>query len=50
MTITIVPVLLGGGRSLFGSLQNDIQLHHVKTRALNGGFVQVKYRIGMDEE
>ena len=46
ITITLVPVLLGGGRSLFGSLKNDIELHHVKTRTLDGGFVQIKYRIG----
>ena len=46
ITITLVPVLLGSGRSLFGSLNNDIELHHVKTRALDGGFVQIKYRIG----
>lgn len=46
ITITLVPVLLGSGRSLFGSLKNDIELHHVKTRALDGGFVQIKYRIG----
>ena len=45
MTITLIPVLLGNGRSLFGSLKNDIELHHVKTRTLDCGFVQIKYRI-----
>ena len=46
MTITIIPVLLGSGRSLFGPLKSDIQLHHVGTQTFDGGFVQVKYRIG----
>ncbi len=44
--ITLVPVLLGCGRSLFWPLKNDIELHHVKTQVLGGGFVQIKYRIG----
>lgn len=45
MTITIIPVLLGSGRSLFGSLKNDIELDHVETRTFAGGFVQSKYRV-----
>jgi dihydrofolate reductase len=50
MTITLIPVLLGSGRSLFGSLKNDIELHHVGTRTFDGGFVQMKYRIGTLKE
>jgi len=50
MTITLVPVLLGSGRSLFGALKHDIELQHILTRTLNGGFVQIKYRIGMLKE
>jgi dihydrofolate reductase len=45
MTIILIPVLLGSGRSLFGPLKNDVQLHHIETRTINGGFVQIKYRI-----
>ena len=45
LTITIVPVLLGYGRSLFGELKDDIELNHVETRTISGGFVQVKYYI-----
>ena len=45
MTITLIPVLLGSGRSLFGPLKHDIELHHVETRSFDGGFVQIKYRI-----
>ena len=50
MTITLVPVLLGSGRSLFGSLQQDIELQHLATRTIDGGFVQIKYRIGTLKE
>lgn len=42
---TLVPVLLGSGRSLFGSLKQDIELQHLATRTIDGGFVQIKYRI-----
>lgn len=45
MTITIIPVLLGSGRSLFGSLKNDVELHHLETKTFEGGLVQIKYRI-----
>lgn len=45
MTITLIPVLLGNGRSLFGPLENDIELHHIESRGFEGGFVQVKYRV-----
>lgn len=45
LTITLVPVLLGSGRSLFGTLKHDIELHHLATKTIDGGFVQVKYRI-----
>lgn len=50
MTITLIPVLLGSGRSLFGPLKHDIELHHLATRIFEGGFVQVKYRVGTLEE
>ncbi|MGQ3887586.1 dihydrofolate reductase family protein [Legionella sp. CNM-1927-20] len=45
LTITITPVLIGSGRSLFGYLSHDIQLKHMETKNLSGGFVQIKYRI-----
>ena len=45
LTITIIPVLLGSGRSLFGKLKSDIELHHVETRTFEGGFVQIKYQV-----
>lgn len=48
MTITLIPVLLGSGRTLFGPLKRDIELHHVETKTFDGGFVQLKYRIGTE--
>ena len=45
MTLTIIPVLLGAGRPLFGTLTQDIKLHHVATRSWANGFVQSKYQV-----
>jgi dihydrofolate reductase len=45
LTITTVPVLLGGGIRLFGDLDQDIPLTHNATRTLNAGFVQSDYTI-----
>lgn len=46
LTITLIPILLGSGRSLFGPLKHDIELHHIDTRTFDGGFVQMKYHVG----
>lgn len=46
MIITLIPVLIGSGRPLFGSLKNDIKLKHRLTTSYPGGFVQIKYQIG----
>lgn len=43
--ITVIPVLLGGGKPLFGNLPHDIQLKNVETRTYDFGFVQSKYRV-----
>lgn len=45
ITITLIPVLLGQGRPLFGPVENDITLAHMATRTFEFGFVQVKYRV-----
>ncbi|MGH8765244.1 MAG: dihydrofolate reductase family protein, partial [Burkholderiales bacterium] len=45
ITITVVPVLLGAGRTLFGPLAEDVRLDHLSTRAYEFGFVQNRYRI-----
>ncbi|MBD0268730.1 MAG: dihydrofolate reductase [Cyanobacteria bacterium Co-bin8] len=43
ITLTLIPVLLGSGKPLFGNLDQDIELTHVATKAYEVGFVQSKY-------
>ena len=45
ITITVVPVLLGRGLSLFGPLDHDVDLSHRSTRVIGDGFVQTTYAI-----
>lgn len=45
MVITSVPVLLGEGRRLFGSIPADISLRHEQTKSFPSGLVQSHYRI-----
>jgi dihydrofolate reductase len=45
LIITRVPVLIGEGVPLFGSLPHDIRLDHVATRSYPSGLVQSEYRI-----
>lgn len=46
MAITRVPVLLGQGLPLFGSLEGDIKLRHEETRGYPSGLVSSRYIIG----
>lgn len=45
MIITLVPVLIGGGIPLFGSLPHDVKLKQIKTRRFKDGLVQCRYRV-----
>ncbi|HVK61728.1 MAG TPA: dihydrofolate reductase family protein [Bdellovibrionales bacterium] len=45
LVITTVPVLIGEGRPLFGSLLEDISLTHIQTRAFPSGLVQSEYKV-----
>lgn len=45
LTVTTVPVLLGGGIPLFGPLTQDIRLRHLETRAYPNGLVQNRYAL-----
>lgn len=45
LTITIIPILLGAGKTLFGAINSDIGLHHISSLTYEFGFVQSKYRI-----
>ncbi|MBI2839757.1 MAG: dihydrofolate reductase [Acidobacteria bacterium] len=46
LVITRVPVLIGDGIPLFGSLPQDIRLRHVVTRSYPSGLVQSEYEVG----
>jgi dihydrofolate reductase len=43
LIITRVPVLIGAGIPLFGTLPGDIALRHVTTRQYPSGLVQSEY-------
>lgn len=43
MTLTLIPLLLGGGIPLFASLPGRRKLALVAQRALGGGLVQLRY-------
>lgn len=45
ITLTRIPVLIGSGIPLFGTLPRDIVLQHLKTTAFDNGFVQSHYRV-----
>lgn len=45
LVITRVPILIGAGIPLFGTLPHDINLRHVETRSYKGGLVQTEYEI-----
>jgi dihydrofolate reductase len=48
LIITRVPVLIGDGIPLFGSLARDVKLKHIATRTYASGLVQSEYKIGGD--
>lgn len=45
LTITRVPVLIGDGVPLFGSVLCDVRLRHVATRHYPSGLVQSEYQV-----
>lgn len=44
MIITTIPILLGGGSSLFGNLDNPLEFEHVKSEVFLNAIVQNTYR------
>ncbi len=48
LIITRVPVLIGSGIPLFGTLLGDVPLRHVATKAFRGGLVQTEYQVGAE--
>jgi dihydrofolate reductase len=45
LIVTRVPVLIGDGIPLFGSLPHDVRLRHVMTRHYPSGLVQSEYEL-----
>ena len=45
LVVTRVPVLIGQGIPLFGSLPHDVRLRHVSTRHYASGLVQSEYEV-----
>jgi dihydrofolate reductase len=45
LIITRVPVLIGDGVPLFGTLPHDIRLRHIATRHYPSGLVQSEYHV-----
>jgi dihydrofolate reductase len=45
ITVTVIPTILGDGIPLFGSIERDISLTHVRTTAFDFGFVQTTYSV-----
>jgi dihydrofolate reductase len=45
LIVTSIPILLGAGLPLFGPLDADIRLKHLKTSAYDSGFVQSHYAV-----
>jgi dihydrofolate reductase len=45
LIITRVPVLIGEGIPLFGTLPHDVQLQHVSTQHYPSGLVKTEYRV-----
>jgi dihydrofolate reductase len=45
ITITRVPVLIGEGIPLFGSVPHDLKLRHIGTRQYSSGLVTSEYEV-----
>lgn len=45
ITVTTIPVIIGEGMSLFGTVKLDIHLTHLRTTAFDFGFVQSTYAV-----
>lgn len=46
LIVTRVPVLIGSGIPLFGTVARDIPLTHIATRQYASGLVQSEYQVG----
>jgi dihydrofolate reductase len=49
LVVSRVPVLIGSGIPLFGSLPKDVLLRHVATKSFRGGLVQSEYEVAVSK-
>ena len=49
LVVTRVPVIIGEGIPLFGSVPHDVRLRHVGTRSYPSGLVQSEYAVSETE-
>ena len=45
MTVTLVPILIGNGKRMFGELDSDIDLKLVRSQAFDSGLVANHYKL-----
>lgn len=45
MTVTIVPILIGQGKRMFGPLEADIDLRLLETKSFESGLVSSRYAV-----
>ena len=45
MTVTIVPILIGAGKRMFGELDADVDLQLLETKSFPSSLVTTKYKI-----
>lgn len=50
ITLTLIPVLLGDGRRLFGDTEADIALELQEAKSFPTGLVQLRYEVGQPRE
>jgi dihydrofolate reductase len=50
VTLTVIPILLGAGRPLFGTLPHDLHLTLVASKPYTFGFVQHHYQIAQSQQ
>ncbi|TGD44581.1 dihydrofolate reductase [Pseudotabrizicola sediminis] len=43
MTVTVVPILIGQGKRMFGPLDADIDLHLIKSKSFASGLITSRY-------
>jgi dihydrofolate reductase len=45
MTVTVVPILIGSGKRMFGALNADIDLHLLESKSFPSGLVTSRYKV-----